>query len=60
MAVSWEYRVLHLEGSPADMQATLNRVGADGWEFVNVEVDETTGTVFSGQAYLCFMKRPLA
>ena len=40
---TWEYRVLH-EQPVATMEKALNSAAADGWEFVGVTTDPSSGT----------------
>jgi hypothetical protein len=47
---TWEYTTLGV-ATPSDLPTSLNKLGADGWELVTINV-------YMQQGYFCVLKRP--
>ncbi len=51
----WDYLVTSMEADDIDALATLQRLGAQGWELVAVNVERHA----DDKSYTFFLKRPL-
>jgi len=47
---TWEYTTIGVS-TPSDLSTNLNKLGADGWELVTINI-------YLQQGYFCVLKRP--
>lgn len=56
----WDYRVETVGGTPDNMRAHLQRMGAEGWELVTFTLTTNTAAQWGQWVGLAVLKRPYA